>query len=318
MSFSLPYPSTPQNGQSGDAVPILANFTALSQGINSFDGSQIQANSVTETALANAVNPRLRDSEELNNFVYAGCTWSVVSGLQGTMTGGTIYVNGYRVIVSGVGAQSFTALQDIYVDIDQNGNVTYPSVSNNATAPALTANSLRVAKIVTDAGAITSIVQSGADSRFNLIYPPTPQQTTQLLNPCKFSVWASTASGNTVATKIPYNNEEFDTGNNFDNVTNFQFTAPVAGFYSFIANQHISDFSTATSATLQLYKNGSSWKSTQIASPGSTTPDINIQAIISLAANDTVAVYYHSTGHSTGVVCGQTNAYFMGWLISRY
>lgn len=171
MSFTLPYPNTPQNGQTGDAVPINANFTAISQGINSFDGSQIQANSVTETALANAINPRLRYSETLNSFVYTGCTWSVVSGLQGTMTGGTIYVGGYRVVVTGVGSQTFTASQDTYVDIDQNGNVTYPSVSNNATAPALTANSLRVAKVITNGSAITSVVQSGVDSNNVPIYP---------------------------------------------------------------------------------------------------------------------------------------------------
>jgi hypothetical protein len=170
MAFTLPYPTTPQNGQPGDATPILQNELAIAQAIANFDGSQIIAASVTETALANAVNPRLRYSEAFSNFVYSGCVWSVVSGANATMIGGTIYVNGYRVIVSGVVSNTFGTLLDTYVDIDYLGNVTYPSVSNGSTAPALTSNSIRVAKVVTNGSAITGIFQSGRDTAGNLIY----------------------------------------------------------------------------------------------------------------------------------------------------
>lgn len=174
MSFSLPNPAVPTNGNPLDATPVLANLIAIEQAIDSFDGSQIQAKSVTEQALADAVNPRLRGSENLNNYVDSGCTFSTVSGLAVTMTGGTIYVNGYREVVSSVGSETLTASEDIYVDIDYLGNITYNGVSNGASAPSLTANSIRVAKIVTGASSVSSITITGIDSNNVQIYPNSP------------------------------------------------------------------------------------------------------------------------------------------------
>lgn len=171
MSFTLPYPTTPTNGQTGDATPILANFVAIQQAIASFDGSQLQSKSVTEAALADAINPRLRYSETLSNFVQSGCVWTAVSGLQGTMTGGTVYVSGYRVIVSGVGSNTFDASKDVYVDVDYLGNITYNEVSNGSSAPSLAVNSVRLAKVITGASSISSIIQSDTDGGSNPIYP---------------------------------------------------------------------------------------------------------------------------------------------------
>lgn len=193
MSFSLPNPNVPTNGQPGDATPLLQNEVAIAQAIASFDGSQVQSKTITEGALADAVNPRLRGLETLANFVYTGCVWSLVSGLSGTMTAGTIYVNGYRTLVTGVGANTFAASSDTYVDIDYLGNITYNAVSNGASAPSLTANSLRVAKIVTSGVAITSIVQSGVDSNNVQVYPTSPTL------PQAWKSWTPTWAGGTPA-----------------------------------------------------------------------------------------------------------------------
>lgn len=189
MAVVDPYPGIPVDGGPGDAVPILGKFNALFQGVQNFDGSQINAGSVQSAALANNINPQVRGSETLSNFVYSGCIWSAVSGFSGTMTGGTIYVNGYRTIVSGVGANTFAASSDTYVDIDYLGNVYYLAVANNASSPSLTANALRVAKIITNASAITSVVQSGYDSNFVPIYA---QSSLAGINPVKLTI------GNTV------------------------------------------------------------------------------------------------------------------------
>src|ERR1035437_2934969 len=175
MTFVLPYPSTPTNGSLGDATPILANEVALAQAISSFDGSQINAKTVVASALADSINPQLRYSENFANYVDSGCTWASVSGLNGTMTGGTIYVNGYRVIVSGVGTNAFTLSNDTYIDIDYLGNVYYTGVANNATAPSLTANSIRVAKVVTNGTVITTVTQTGVGSNNVQIYPSNPE-----------------------------------------------------------------------------------------------------------------------------------------------
>lgn len=159
MSFLLPNPSVPTNGQPGDATPILQNELAIAQAIASFDGSQIQNGSVQSAALADNINPQVRGAETLANFVYSGCLWSLVSGFSGTMTGGVIYVNGFRTIVSGVGANTFAASSDTYVYISNLGNITYQAVSNNAASPSATPNAVLVAIIVTNGSTITVINQ---------------------------------------------------------------------------------------------------------------------------------------------------------------
>lgn len=192
MSFSLPNPSTPENGQPLDASPVLANFLAVEAAIDSFDGSQLQAKSITEQALADAINPRLRGLDTLNNFVSSGCIWSATSGLSGAMTGGTIYVNGYRTIVNGVGSETFGASSDTYVDIDYLGNITYQSVSNNSASPSLTANSIRVAIIVTNGSGITLVNQA-----------MTPQTTTIAPIVSNNSLWNFDTFGNQIYPTSP-------------------------------------------------------------------------------------------------------------------
>lgn len=191
MPFSLPNPSVPTNGQLGDATPILQNELAIAQAISAFDGSQINAKSIVEAALADAINSRLRGSETLGSFVQSGCIWSGVSGLNGTMTGGTIYVNGYRVVVSGIGSNTFASSSDTYVYIDYLGNITYQAVATNSASPSPTPNAILVGIIITNGTTITQANQGGlattapvvsasvlmvCDSIGNLIYPNSPFQ----------------------------------------------------------------------------------------------------------------------------------------------
>lgn len=180
MAFSLPNPTSPTNGQSLDATPILANEVAIANAIASFDGSQIQNGTIPSAAFSATANPNTLIAAITSPFVQSGVVWSAISGLAGTMSGGTIYYNGTPVTINSVASKTFTASDDTYVDIDKNGNVAYPAVSNGGTPPSLTANSLRVAKIVTGSSSISSIVQSGADLLGNLIYP---------INPTLFNAW---------------------------------------------------------------------------------------------------------------------------------
>lgn len=175
MAFSLPNPTTPTNGQSLDATPILANETAIAQAIASFDGSQIQAGTVTNSALAANIQPNALINAITFPFVSSGCVWSATTGLTGTMSGGTIYYGGTPITVNSVSSHTFTASNDTYIDIDKNANITYQGVSNNGSAPSLTANSIRVAKVITGASAITSVILTGVDSNNVQIYPTNPQ-----------------------------------------------------------------------------------------------------------------------------------------------
>lgn len=324
MPFVLPNPTSPTNGQLGDATPILGNFTAIAQAIAAFDGSQINAKSVTETALADAVNPRLRGLETFANFVYTGCTWSIVSGLQGTMTGGTIYVNGYRTVVSGVGSNTFAASDDTYVDIDYLGNVTYNAVSNGSTAPAITANAIRVAKIVTNGSAITTITQTNADGVGNLIYPSGPTSTTRMQIPVKFTAYLNSAqnlaSGGNTNTKILFDKVEFDTGNNFDAITNHRFTAPVAGFYHIDASIQVTVGATTDTFDISLYKGGSEFRRGQMGPGGAGSITLNqytLSTIVQLAANDYLEIYgFNSVNATRALTTGSAFTYFQGFLMS--
>ncbi len=159
MSFSLPNPTVPTNGQSLDATPVLANLVAIEQAIDSFDGSQVQSKSIVEGALADAINPRLRDNDLFSEFVMSGCVWSATTGLAATMTGGIVYVNGYRTVVSAIASHTFTASKDTYVDIDYLGNVTYNETTNGGTPPSITANSVRAALVVTGSSSVSNVTQ---------------------------------------------------------------------------------------------------------------------------------------------------------------
>lgn len=179
MGLVVPNPNVPTDGQPVEATTLAANLNAVYNAIQSFDGSQIQSGTVVAGAMNASINPNTLLHDTINPFVQSGCVWSQTSGFIGTMTGGVLYTGTssalYRVSVTGVGSNTFTASKDTYVDIDYNGNITYSAVANNATSPALTANSIRVAKIITNGSTITSIVQNGVDGvttsgQLNFIY----------------------------------------------------------------------------------------------------------------------------------------------------
>jgi hypothetical protein len=54
-------------------------------------------------------------------------------------------------------AHTYTASRDTYVDLSQTGIYAYSAVANGATEPATTANSIRLAKVVTGATDVTSV-----------------------------------------------------------------------------------------------------------------------------------------------------------------
>lgn len=313
MAFSLPNPTSPTNGQSLDATPILANEVAIAQAIASFDGSQIQAGSITGSALAATANPNTLLAAVTVPFVQSGVVWSTVSGLAGTMSGGTIYYNGTPVTVNSVASHTFTASKDTYIDVDKNGNVTYQAVSNNASSPSLTANSIRVAKVVTGSSSISSIVLTGSDTLGNIIYPYGGLSPALIQNPYKFSVHSAnnqTVTTNT-ATKVTFDTKDFDSGANFDVVTNHRFTAPIAGFYQIQANvQNNGDGTFAVG----LYKNGTEWRyGTQVVTASGLIGG-GVSDLMQLVEGDYVETWVVST--NTTITGNENVTYMSGSLVS--
>lgn len=150
-------PGNADNGNtSGQVVVIKPNTewaNLIAQGVQSTSNFPFQ--------FANFVEPQ-------------AAIWTTTSGLVGTQTTGYVWYQGVRYSIPAVATFTFTASKDTYVDVNPaTGAYTYVPVANNATEPAITANCVRVAKIVTGASTVTNIYQSNyqahtAGSNINL------------------------------------------------------------------------------------------------------------------------------------------------------
>lgn len=120
----------------------------------------------------------------------------------------------------------------------------------------------------------------------------------------------STPAGAT--SKISCDSESFDTGGNYDNATNYRFTAPVAGFYVFTG---AITAGTWARAFAELWKNGA----VALRGPDYTATAAGgtayVSGMLQLAANDYVELYMYSATSGTGVT-GATYTYFQGYLLS--
>jgi hypothetical protein len=114
------------------------------------------------------------------NFIQTGFVIPTSGSLTTSCPGGTMYFSGKQVVVAADGGHAYTASQDTYVDVVNTGSYIYQGVSNGAAAPAITANSIRIAKVVTSGSAVTSVTQEGIDSLSNLLYPQVPVNSMRL------------------------------------------------------------------------------------------------------------------------------------------
>lgn len=130
-------------------------------------------NKITASAMQDSGNLEKWRNEAKLSFITSGLIWSALSGLNGAMTTGTYYnSSGVRAVIAAIASRAFTASRDTYVYIDNTNSIGYSEVTNNATAPALPANSTWVAVVITSASAITSIRQVGtAGTVGRVIYP---------------------------------------------------------------------------------------------------------------------------------------------------
>jgi hypothetical protein len=131
-------------------------------------------------------------------------------------------------------------------------------------------------------------------------------------NPYKFRAYRNAAwtTGAGVATKIIFDTENFDTGNNFD-TTNGRFTPPVAGFYQFNAR---SDANTSA-VLIILYKNGAEYARGSTRDTTTSPSGSQVSDLIQLVATDYVEAHFYTAGATAGGVGGSTT-YFSGYLIS--
>ncbi len=250
--------------------------------ISSVSGTKIVHGTTPVEAFDANTNPETRTAESLSNFVASGIVWSAVSGLNGTMTSGVVYILGKRLVISSVSNRTYTASKDTYVDIGSTGTLTYSEVANGAASPALAANSVRVAKVVTSGSAITSVVTVGNDSIGNSIRPTGPVSFSKIDSSSfpKFRAYLNTAQTSSNGAIIKLDTKTYDTHSAF-NTTTWRYVAPVAGTYSFSWNIQTT---TGTSVLSALSVNGvetsrGTWSANSgsfIASSGSDNVQLNV------------------------------------------
>lgn len=86
-----------------------------------------------------------------------GCVWSALTGLNAEMSAGIVYINGERIEADAVATHAFDASSDTYVFIDTNGAPVYEVEATGADIPASPADTVFVAKVVTDGSAVTGV-----------------------------------------------------------------------------------------------------------------------------------------------------------------
>jgi len=110
------------------------------------------------TAVAQQHNTAFAQAKDVfGDFVVNSGLFPTSATLAATMPAALkAYVLGERRYKAGNTIKIFTALKDTYVDWSQTGVFTYVEVENGAAAPAVTASSIRLCKVVTNATAITA------------------------------------------------------------------------------------------------------------------------------------------------------------------
>lgn len=160
-----------------ECIPTSAWENSLIDGIfvghnpdGSFKKAQLKADLGDDGNLTQVLDSAFSD------FVLSGGVWSALTGLNAGMSLLTGYIDGYRNTVAAVATRAFTLSKDTYIDVLRNTgtnafSLVYTEVANNAAAPALAANSMRIALVVTDGTTVVGIRQSGYDIGGNRINP---------------------------------------------------------------------------------------------------------------------------------------------------
>lgn len=138
-------------------------------------------------------------------------------------------------------------------------------------------------------------------------------------NPYKFSVYRSTSfnSANGAFAKIQFDIELYDTGSNYDNTTNYRFTAPIAGFYEFTAKSVAGGNTSGIIIYMAIYKNGAELHRGPTATSATTVVSASVNPPpIQLAATDYIEVFLFAS--STIGMAGDAgiSTWFGGKLIS--
>lgn len=282
-----------------ESAKINQNFTDLSTGDADVDGNSLN----------------LMKAEMFLSCVHSGLVWSIVSGLNGAMTTGVAHIidsssKMKRIVASAIVSKTFTASKDTYVDLKSDGTITYVEVANGATTGmTLTADSIRIAKVVTSGAAITSITQYGSDPLKNEIAPKSPKRIR--LNQCHLASGSNvgggstaTAIGNALGATYAFDQivEEVYDPNSLHSVTtnNTRITVKESGTYKITAGVYWPDNVTGV-RILDIFRSGTAVASSRSASDANGRSAQNASTTVPVVAGQyiEVSLYQNSGGNLT-------------------
>lgn len=143
----------------------------------------------------------------------------------------------------------------------------------------------------------------------------------QIFEPCKFSVYrngALTSNNSSTFTKVTFDTKIFDTGSDFDVVTNNRFVARRSGYYWLSAKI---TFNVAVTQIYYaaMYKNGVALRTSNenfSTASGTTFYGPIVEGLVYLDAGDYIEIYSFAGGVAAAFLVGATSTYFDGFLVS--
>lgn len=135
-----------------------------------------------------------------------------------------------------------------------------------------------------------------------------------LANPYKARAYLATDQLNLAAnfSKVTLDTESYDINNNFDNATNYRYTAPLTGYYAVSASIRFASLTDQQRAGICIYKNGVIWNLTTVNQSGTAITSATFNDILALTATDYLELFvYNDTGGTTVDIEGGVGRTFM-------
>jgi hypothetical protein len=168
-----------------------------------------------------------------------------------SLPAGVAYITGKRVVFDGA-VLALTDGSDNYVDLDRDGNVIVSVVTKNAGAPAKATNSIRLGKVVTTAGSVTSRVIDAADSNGNWMGNYVAVPYSRVVN----STLINYAPGTDTAISFGAGTNVYDNaGMHSMTVQPTRFTAQFQGLYEVVGFANTPSNAAAQTAILKIFRN---------------------------------------------------------------
>ncbi len=118
---------------------------------------------------------------------------------------------------------------------------------------------------------------------------------------------------NNTWTKVQFNTEVYDIGSEFDNATNYRFTAANTGKYHISANVQMSGLVSGNIFEVAIYKNGSAYKQSGFQSANNATIYAQVSTDIDLTAGDYIEIFVRqASGGALNVNGGSAVSYVTG------